>query len=132
MKATLKRSFGTLRRKFTQAGDAKLNLLRLSEPVVEPMTESMGKRMGEPVPAVGRGPGLQNDISLDPAIEGKGQELTRRADAQLALEKGKRQETLERILPVRDPTRDRKATGLIPRISFSVLSLPGFSFSGFS
>ncbi|KAH0542224.1 hypothetical protein FGG08_003346 [Glutinoglossum americanum] len=138
VKATLKRSFGTLRRKFTQAGDTKSNALRMSEhmvePAVGPMAESAVKHMDKLVskPVLGPGPRPGSDLSLDRAAQEKNEEMTRRADARVALEKGKRQETLERILPARDPAQDKKPAGLIPKISFSGFSLPGFSFSGFS
>ncbi|KAI9865914.1 MAG: hypothetical protein M1813_001881 [Trichoglossum hirsutum] len=124
MKATLKRSFGTLRRKFTQAGDMK------------PLSEPTGKHVMEPVgrPTSDQRSGLRSDMSLGLDTEEKNEELSRRADARWALEKEKRQETLGRILPARDPAREKRTFDsgrLLPKISFSVFSLPGFSFPGF-
>ncbi|KAI9767559.1 MAG: hypothetical protein M1840_005596 [Geoglossum simile] len=139
VRATLKRSFGTLRRRFIQAvdtrPDTKPNPLRAGESMGKPasgpanklmgkaLTEAMGKTTGD------RPTSAQSEVSLDRLADVKKEQLARRIDAQMTLEKKKRQETMARVLPTTDPKQLAKSPEggrLIPRISFSGFSLPGF------
>ncbi|KAI9783981.1 MAG: hypothetical protein M1839_002926 [Geoglossum umbratile] len=143
MRATLKRSFGTLRRRFVQAVDTKPDAKSnpgepASGAVAEPVDKPVDRPAGQGNAADDQPTSAQREVSLDRLADLRREELSCRAEAQMVLEKKKRQETMARVLPTREPKQPPKAPKapeggrLIPRISFSGFSLPAFSLPGFS